>query len=118
MPKTEEIHGVLFQSMVADAVSFQNNVVKWIANCRIRDGGIPSFRTGFANLPFKQDDTFFIKGVCWLGSNLVESADFKGVPKRDFEHLRTHSDDWQYLMKKYAPKSLQQSVQKAPVVVI
>jgi len=113
----QEVHGLLFTKMVSEAVPF-SQVVSWIADCRLRDGGIPSFRTGFAGLPFKQDETYFVKGVCWLGANLVDSRDFKGVSKEDFEHLRLHSDDWLFLMRKYAPKALQEAVEKAPVVVV
>jgi len=113
-----EVHGLLFAKMVVEAVPFSTEVVAWISDCRLRDGGIPTFRTGFAGLPFKQDETYYIKGVCWLGANLVDSKDFKGVPKEDFEHLHTHSDDWKYLMKRYAPKQLREAVEKAPVVVV
>ena len=117
MAQPSEVHGLLFGKMITEAVPF-SQVIKWIAQCRVEDGGIPSFRTGFAGKPFKQDSTFFVKGVCFLGSNLVESRDFKGVPQDDFNHLQTHSDDWMYLMKKYAPENLQEAVEKAPVVVV
>jgi len=114
----EEVHGLLFSKMLTEAVNFETEIVTFISDCRLRDGGIPSFRTGFAGLPFKQDSTYYIKGVCWLGSNLVESRDFRNVPGEDFDYLRTHSDDWRYLMRKYATKELLEAVEKAPVVVV
>jgi len=69
-----EVHGILFRPARATSIDFKGNVVNWITLCRMEGGGIPMFRTGFAKRPFKSDKTNYVLGVCWLGSDLVQSC--------------------------------------------
>jgi hypothetical protein len=114
----EETKGILFKGAVGTAIDFKARAVDWVMLCRIQDGGIPVFKTGFAKRPFKSDKTFFVMGVCWLGSNLVRSQWFSDVPKEDWEYMRDNTDDYTYLLKKYGkPEQLRKAV-KAPVVIV
>jgi hypothetical protein len=114
----EETKGILFRGAVGTAIDFQTRVVDWIMACRIEDGGIPAFRTSFAKRPFKSDKTYYVMGVCWLGSNLVRSQWFSNVPEEDWEYMHDNSDDYVYLLKKYGSAEQLNKALKAPVVVV
>jgi len=114
----EEVKGILFRGAVATALPFEERVVDWIMLCRVEDGGIPVFRTGFATRPFKANAEYYVMGVCWLGANLVRSQWFRGVPREDWEYMRESSDDYIYLLRKYGKKGMLEKAVKAPVVVV
>jgi len=109
------IHGLLFKSMRQKALPFQPHVINWIMACRTLDNGLPSFRTKYAKTPFKTDNRLYVKAVCYLGKNIIKSADFKDVPPEDFKHLEENHDDYIYLLRKYAPELIEKAV-KAPIV--
>jgi len=112
-----EIHGILFKPARTQSIDFVENVVDWILRCRKEEGGIPIFKTGFAKRPFKDDDTYYVLGICWLGTDIIQSQWFKNVPKSDFKHMRENHDDYIYILKKYgSPKDLTEAI-KAEVVV-
>lgn len=113
----DEVHGILFRDAKATAIDFQANVTDWIARCRVEGGGIPTFRTGFAKRPFKSDSEFFVMGVCWLGSDLVQSQWFRRVPDQDFRHMRENHDDYTFLLGRYGKRGELEKVVQAPVVV-
>lgn len=113
-----EVKGILFRGAVATALNFKEKVVDWVILCRVNDGGIPVFRTGFAKRPFKSNSDFFVMGVCWLGSNLVRSQWFRGVPKEDYEYMRDNTDDYLMLLRKYGQKWMLEKAVKAPVVIV
>jgi hypothetical protein len=113
----DEVHGILFRPAKATAIDFKGNVVNWITLCRMEGGGIPMFRTGFAKKPFKSDKTNYVLGVCWLGSDLVQSQWFSNVPEEDFRHMQENHDDYIYILKKYGKvKTIEEAI-KAEVVV-
>jgi len=114
----EEAHGILFRGAVTTALDFKARVVDWIMLCRVEDGGIPAFRTGFAKRPFKSDETYYVMGVCWLGSNLVRSQWFSNVSKEDWQYMRDNTDDYIFLLKKYGRKGMLEKAVRAPVVVV
>lgn len=113
----DDVHGILFRPARATAIDFKGNVVNWITLCRMEDGGIPMFRTGFAKKPFKSDKTNYVLGVCWLGSDLVQSQWFSNVPDDDFRHMQENYDDYVYILKKYSKKETVEEAIKAEVVV-
>jgi len=114
----DKLHGILFRGALTTALDFKTRVADWIMLCRTKDGGIPIFRTGFAKRPFKSDDTYYVMGVCWLGSNLVRSQWFSNVPKEDIDYMQANTDDYQYLLKKYGAKGMLEKAVKAPIVVV
>jgi hypothetical protein len=114
----EETRGILFRGAVGTALDFKTRAVDWIMACRIQDGGIPVFRTSFAKRPFKADSDYYVMGVCWLGSNLVRSQWFSGVPKEDWQYMHENSDDYVWLLKRYGSKEQLEKAVKAPVVVV
>lgn len=113
----DEVHGILFRDAKATAMDFKGSVIDWITRCRVEGGGIPTFRTGFAQRPFKSDGEFFVMGVCWLGSDLVQSQWFNDVPDKDFKHMRENHDDYSYLLRRYSTQKNLERIVKAPVVV-
>ncbi len=114
----DEMKGILFRGAVATALDFKKRVADWIMLCRINDGGIPVFRTGFASRPFKSNSDRYVMGVCWLGSNLVKSQWFRNVPEEDWRYMRENTDDYIYLLKRYAPRGMLEKAVKAPVVIV
>lgn len=112
-----EVRGILFKDAEAVAIDFKKNVVDWIVKCRTEGSGIPTFRTGFAQRPFKKGETFFVMGVCWMGSDIVQSQWFTNVPKEDHQHMHENHDDYTYILKKYGGKSVLAKAIQAPVVV-
>jgi len=114
----EEAKGILFRGAVGTAIDFKTSVADWIMACRIQDGGLPSFRTGFAKRPFKADEDYHVLAVCWLGANLVRSQWFRGVPKEDWQYMRDNSDDYVYILRKYSTPEQLRRVVKAPVVIV
>jgi len=110
--------GILFREAIATALDFKTHAVTWIMQCRIQDGGIPTFRTGYAKRPFKTDSEYYVMGVCWLGSNLVQSQWFSNVPEGDWQHLHENSDDYIYILEKYSSPEMLRKALKAPVVVV
>ncbi|MCS7124560.1 MAG: hypothetical protein NZ932_03995 [Candidatus Bathyarchaeota archaeon] len=112
------MHGVLFRPAKATAIDFKENIVDWILRCRVDDGGIPMFRTGFANRPFTEAGTNYVLGICWLGANLVNSQWFQNVPDKDFKHMREHHDDYIYLLRKYGGKQALEKALKSEITVV
>jgi hypothetical protein len=86
----------------------------------VRRNGKPVWcgNTGFAKRPFKADSDYYVMGVCWLGSNLVGSQWFSGVPKEDWQYMHENSDDYVWLLKRYGSKEQVEKAVKAPVVVV
>lgn len=121
LPMTRRHYAVLkdflFRPARVEAVDFKENVIEWIMLCRVDDGGIPMFRTHFAKAPFREDETLYAMGVCYMGKNMVSSQWFRDVPRKDFMHLERSSDDYLYLLRSYSPDKLEEAV-KAPVVVV
>jgi len=113
-----EIHGVLFEPALREAVDFKRNVASWIADCRLRDAGVPMFRTRYADTPFKAGEVNYMLGVCFLGRNLITSQWFRNVPLEDFDYATLRRDDYKYFIRKYGSPELAEAVRKAPVVVV
>ena len=113
-----ELQGFMFRRGERLAVPFKENVVDWIMACRLDDGGIPYFRTGFAKRPFKANSTFFAQGICYLGANMIDSRFFRDVPPEDFKHMAERHDDYLYILEKYGSKKLVNRAIRASVVVI
>lgn len=113
----DEVQSILFRPARATAVDFKGNVVDWILRCRVEGGGIPMFRTGFASRPFRDNSTRYVLGVCWLGSDLVQSQWFKNVPHDDFRHMQENHDDYIYILKKYGNEKALEKAVKAEVLI-
>lgn len=114
----QEVRGFLFRTARAEAVPFKKNIVNFIMECRISDGGVPYFRTGFAKRPFSADAERFVQGICYLGRDMITSRWFSEVPAEDFEYMELHNDDYLYVLRKYSSPQDVERAQKAPVVVV
>lgn len=89
-------------------------VVKSIIACRVDDGGIPIFKTRYAGVPLSYSNSNAVMFVCWGGKNTVGSKMFYNVPDDIFIELQRRTDDWHFLLEKYAPEEYEKAL-KAPV---
>jgi len=113
----ERLREFMFKPARTQSIPYLENVVDWIIRCRVTDGGIPYFRTGFAKKDFRENQTLYVQGICYLGRDLVNSQWFKDVPGDDFEHMKHYHDDYLYILSRHASEAQVHRAKEAPVVV-
>ncbi|MBW2672721.1 MAG: hypothetical protein JRD89_04785 [Deltaproteobacteria bacterium] len=78
-------------------------VVDFILSCR-EQGGIPIFKTRFANVSLGVDGKPAVLAVCWGGMGPELSRVFTDVPSEIREEMEKRASDWLWLLERYAPQ--------------
>ena len=99
------------------AVDWKSNVADYIVECR-NEGGIPIFKTRYADQPFiTPDNKRVVLGLCWGGfKDGIEGMWFVNVPEDDIKRMEREYGDWKWLIKAYGSKDQVEKAFKAPVV--
>ena len=88
-------------------MDFNRDLSPWMKTC-LRSGGVPTFRTRFRGLEFRDS----LMGVCFAAAKKVESVLFRDVPPEVIEEVRTRSPDWVYLAERYGDEELREFVKR------
>jgi len=96
----------------------RENVVSFIYNCRVRDNGIPVFKTHYGGQPFVIDSSHYVLAVCWFGKNTPygRSQWFSNVPKDLVDRMAKEKGDWRWLCDKYCTTEQKEEIYGAPVI--
>ena len=108
----EFVRAVFAKSAEAKGTDYEKNVTPWIMSCRVKDHGIPIFKTRFAGQRF---DKGVVLGTCWGGRQNVPSEWFRKVPEEEIEMMEEGYGDWRKILLKHGGKEQYEQAMSAPL---